>query len=180
MSILKKFYPDKEFNTVLDITPEFLKQHNIEVIFLDIDNTLIDYEQNVIEGLEQWTENLKKKNIKFCIVSNTNKIKKAEKISKMLSIPYINLAIKPFKIGFKKAKNILKTEDNKKIAVVGDQVMTDIFGANRCGMYSILVKPLQTKDIFVTRLNRILEKKILKHYHLEQEKNREEKINVHK
>src|SRR5574344_1486972 len=106
MSILKKFYPNTELNTVLDITTEFLEQQGIEGILLDIDNTLIDYEHNVIEGLEEWIKKLKNKNIKFCIVSNTNKKEKADKISKMLSIKYINFAIKYFNKGFKKAKNI--------------------------------------------------------------------------
>ena len=64
----------------------------------------------------------------------------------------------------KKAKKILEIEDNKTIAVIGDQVLTDVFGANRCKMYSILVKPLKKEDIFVTKINRLIEKQILKSY----------------
>ena len=66
--------------------------------------------------------------------------------------------------GFKRAKKILEIEENSKIAVVGDQVLTDVLGANRCNMYSILVDPIKTKDIFITRINRLIEKRILKRY----------------
>ena len=66
--------------------------------------------------------------------------------------------------GFKIAKKILEIEENSKIAVVGDQVLTDVLGANRCNMYSILVDPIKTKDIFITRINRLIEKRILKRY----------------
>ena len=158
------FYPKSYFNNILEVKPEFIKENNIQAILLDIDNTLLDYHNNIVEGLEDWVENLKKQNIKFCILSNTNKKKKAERISKLLDIPYIFFAKKPFKFGFNKAKKILQIQDNKKIAVIGDQVITDILGANRCEMYSILVEPLNERDIFVTKINRLIEKQILKRY----------------
>ena len=165
MSFFEIFYPKKHINNVLEITDSFLKENKIKAVLLDIDNTLIDYDNNVLKGLENWIENLKKQNIKFCILSNTNKKEKAEKISKLLDIPYVFFATKPFKRGFKKAKKILNIEDNTSIAVVGDQILTDVFGANKCKMYSILVSPIKSKDIFVTRINRIIEKQILKKYY---------------
>lgn len=158
------FYPKSYFNNILEVKFEFLLEHHIEAILLDIDNTLIDHKNNVVEGLEDWVKNLKNQNIKFCILSNTNNKKKAEKMAKMLDIPYIYFARKPFESGFKKAKKLLQIEDNTKIAVIGDQVLTDVLGANKCNMYSILVAPLNSNDIFVTRFNRLIEKRILKKY----------------
>ena len=69
-------------------------------------------------------------------------------MSKLLDIPYVYFAKKPLKFGFNKAKAILKIEDSKEIAVIGDQVMTDVWGANRSGMYSILVEPINENDIW--------------------------------
>lgn len=158
------FYPKSYFNKILEVKPEFLKENNIQAILLDIDNTLLDYQHNIIEGLEDWVENLKKQGIKFCILSNTNSKKKAEKISNLLNVPYIFFAKKPLKFGFNKAKKMLQIEDSQNIAVIGDQVMTDVLGANRCKMYSILVAPLNERDILVTKINRIIERKILKKY----------------
>ena len=157
------FYPKSYFNNILDININFLQEKGIRAILLDIDNTLIDYDNNLIEGLEIWVENIKKNNIKLCILSNTNNKKKAEKIANKLNIPYIYFAKKPLKFGFDKAKRILQ-EDRENIAVVGDQILTDVLGANRSHMYSILVAPLKNKDIFVTKINRILEKGILNKY----------------
>ena len=170
MKFYQKFYPKVVFNNVLEITIDFLKNNNINTIFLDIDNTIIDYDNKVLEGLEKWVENLKNKGIKFCIVSNTNKKSKAKRMSKLLDIPYIYFATKPFKRGFNKAKEMMKIENSENIAVVGDQVMTDIYGANRSNMYSILVHPIKSKDIFVTRFNRLIERQILKKYYTNEEK----------
>lgn len=158
------FYPKSYFRNILDIDIDFLLKNNIKAVLLDIDNTILDYKNNIPEGLEDWVKNAKNNNIKFCILSNTNKKKKAQKMSKLLDIPYIYFAKKPLKYGFKKAKEILNIEENNTIAVIGDQVLTDVLGSNRCNMYSILVKPLHNKDIFVTKINRLIENKILRKY----------------
>jgi HAD superfamily phosphatase (TIGR01668 family) len=159
-----KFYPKSYFKSVIDINIDFLLKNNIKGVLLDIDNTLLDHKNNIVQGLEKWVEEAKSKNIKFCILSNTNSKKKAEKMSKLLDIPYVYFAKKPLKFGFNKAKAILKIEDSKEIAVIGDQVMTDVWGANRSGMYSILVEPINENDIWVTKINRMFERRILKKY----------------
>ena len=119
------FYPDIYLNNVKDITIELLKKNNIKGILLDVDNTLIDFNLKILEGSKEWSKNLKKEEIKLCILSNTNKIEKVKMVAKELDIPYINFAKKPFKNGFKKAVNLLKLNP-KNIAVAGDQIMTDI------------------------------------------------------
>ena len=156
-------YPNQYFDKVTDITIEFLKENNIYGLILDVDNTLIDIEKNMVEGLKEWTENLKKNNIKFCILSNSNKAKKVKKVSETLDIPYFYFAKKPLKFGFKKAKKVLNL-NNENIAVVGDQIFTDILGANRSKMFSILVKPIMEKDIWITILKRPIENKIIENY----------------
>lgn len=158
------FYPKSYFNNILEIDNNFLLKNNIKAILLDIDNTILDADDNMLEGLEEWVKNMQMQGIKFCIVSNTNKKKKAERMSKILDIPFIYFAKKPLKFGFKKAKKIVQEEKNENIAVIGDQVLTDVFGANRCRMYSILVSPIKNKDIWITKINRLLEKQILKKY----------------
>ena len=158
------FYPKSYFNKIVDIDVNFFIEKNIKAVLLDIDNTILDKRHNMVQGLEEWVKTRKENNIKICILSNTNKKKKAQNLSDKLEVPFIYFAKKPLKFGFKKAKKILEIEDNKTIAVIGDQVLTDVFGANRCKMYSILVKPLKKEDIFVTKINRLIEKQILKSY----------------
>ena len=114
-------------------------------------------------GVEEWCNNLKKQNIKFYILSNINKKEKVEKVSKKLDVPYIMFAKKPSKSGFMKAKEKLGL-DAKEIAVVGDQIFTDVIGANRAKMYSILTKPIDKRDIFITKIKRPIEEYLIRRY----------------
>lgn len=128
-----------------------------------MDNTLIDFNCNILEGAKQWCDELRENGIKLIIVSNSNKKEKLEKVSKNLNIEYIQFAMKPLKRGFKKAMKKLGLPPEN-IAAIGDQVFTDVIGANHARMYSILVKPLDEKDIFLTIIKRPLENYILKKY----------------
>ena len=60
----------------------------------------------------------------------------------------------------------------KNIAVIGDQIFTDVIGANRSQMFSILVKPINEKDIWVTKIKRPIENSIIKKYLEKEEKNK--------
>lgn len=152
-------YPDAYFNKVEEITIEFLNKNAIKALILDIDNTLIDYSKIMTSSVENWAKNLKGQGVKIYILSNSNKKKKVENIAKILDVPYIYFGKKPLKMGFKKAKRELK-EDSKNIAVVGDQIFTDVIGGNRCKMFTILVEPINEKDFWYTRWKRPIENKI--------------------
>ena len=156
-------YPDFYLKDVTKITLEMLKKNNIKGLILDVDNTLIDYNKKMDKKVKNWVEELKKEEIKFCIVSNTNKHEKVKKVAEELDIPYFYFAKKPFKKGFLNAKNKMNLEE-KNIAAVGDQIMTDIIGANRCKMFSVLVEPISEKDILLTKIKRPIEKFIINRY----------------
>ncbi len=156
-------YPNLYINSVKDIEYEMLNKNNIKGLILDVDNTLLDYYKNMPEGIEEWCKNLKEKGIKFCIVSNSNNKDKVNNVSKRLGIPYIFFAKKPLKGGLNKAAKLMELKNNE-VAVVGDQIFTDILGANRCKMFSILVDPINEKDMFVTIIKRPIENLIKKNY----------------
>ena len=168
-------YPKLYLEKATDITEEMLLGNNIKGIILDVDNTLIYYNKDLLANVDVWCKNLQQKGIKFCIVSNSNKKEKVKMVADKLDIPYISFGMKPLKRGLNKAKKILGLK-NEEIAVVGDQIFTDVIGANRNKMFSILVKPLETKDILITRIKRPFEEAIIKKYI----KQRGEKENVHK
>ncbi len=156
-------YPKAYFTSVKDITIEFLKENNIKALILDVDNTILDFDRNILKGADKWCEDLKKQGIKFCILSNSNKYDKVKKAADILNLPYFCLATKPLKRGFKKALKELQVK-KENVAAVGDQIFTDVLGANRFKIYSILVKPIGEKDILTTRLKRPLEKFIIEKY----------------
>jgi len=156
-------YPKLYLERTIDITIELLNKNKIKGLILDVDNTLIDYNKNIFEGCKEWCENLKKQGIKMCILSNTNKVHKVEKVAKILDLEYLYFAHKPNKKGFKKAKELLNLQEEN-IAVVGDQIFTDVLGGNKSKMFTILVKPLDERDILITRVKRPFEKAVINRY----------------
>ncbi len=157
------FYPKGYFKKVSDINLEYLNQNNIKGLILDVDNTLIDYYRNMAEDTIKWANELKQAGIKMCILSNSNKQEKVKEVARKLELEYSYFGMKPLKRGFKKAKGMLDLE-NKEIAVIGDQLFTDVIGANRMKMFSILVEPIEEKDIFVTLMKRPIENYIKSKY----------------
>ena len=158
-----KLYPDLYLTNIKEITLELLQKNKIKGLILDVDNTLIDYDKNLLEGAKEWCDNLKQNNIKICILSNTNKVKKVEKVAKILDLEYIYFAHKPNKKGFYKAKELLGIKEEE-IATVGDQIFTDVLGGNKVGMFTILTKPIDERDILITRVKRPFEKVVIGKY----------------
>ena len=104
MLVYPKFYCDN----VRQITLDFLKENDIkfptlsrneDVYFVQMCNYLA---KRISDGTQEWVENLKKEGIKFCIVSNSNKLEKVSYVAEKLKIPYFHFAKKPFKKGFLK------------------------------------------------------------------------------
>ena len=157
------FYPKGYFNKVSEITLEYLKENNIRGLILDVDNTLIDYYKNMSEETINWANELKQNGIKMCILSNSNKKEKVKEVASKLGLEYSYFGTKPLKRGFKKAKKMLGLE-NSEIAAIGDQIFTDVIGSNRMKMFSILVEPIEEKDILVTLIKRPIENYIKKQY----------------
>ena len=122
-------YPNAHFKNVRKIELGFLKENNINALILDVDNTLIDYDKNLPNETIDWANNLKKNGVKLYILSNSNKKEKVRTVAEKLGIEYMYFAKKPLKLGFKKVQDILK-EKSENIAVVGDQIFTDVVGGN--------------------------------------------------
>ena len=158
-----KIYPKLYCKNVLEITPEYLKENEIKALILDVDNTLLDFDLKIIDGLEDWGKTMKENGIKCIILSNSNKETKVKMVADLLGIEYIKFAMKPLKRGFKMAQKRLEIP-NENIAAIGDQIFTDVIGANRSKMFSILVKPLAEKDLWMTRFKRPIENLVIKKY----------------
>lgn len=168
MLLYPKYYCDK----ITDITIDLLEKNKIKGLILDVDNTLIDFDRKMINGAEEWIDSMKANGIKCIILSNSNKLDKVTMVAKNLDLPFIYFGTKPLKRGFKKAKKILELE-NENIAVIGDQIFTDVIGANRSRMFPILVNPIAKKDIWATKLKRPIEELIVRSYVNKQKKKEE-------
>lgn len=158
-----KIYPKAYFNNVREIKIDFLQKNKIKALILDVDNTLIDYDKNLSRETIKWANELEGQGVKLYILSNSNKKQKVKKVAEELGIEYEYFAKKPLKFGFKKVQEKLQ-EKPEHIAVVGDQIFTDVIGGNRCNMFTILVDPIAEKDIWITRLKRPIENAIKNKY----------------
>ncbi len=124
---MKKLYPNLYLKKVEDITIEILIKNKIKLLILDVDNTLIDYYKNLSQEVINWAKEMKGQGIKLYILSNTNDKKKVEEVAKKLDIKYKHFGMKPLKRGFKNIEKETKINPEN-IAVVGDQIFTDILG----------------------------------------------------
>jgi len=167
---MSNIYPKELLNKVEEITIEFIQKNKLKALILDVDNTLIDFNKNLSEEKIKWAKELKGQGVKLYILSNTNKKEKVEKVANKLEIPYILFAKKPSKKGFLKIQNELKLKPEE-IGVVGDQIFTDVIGGNRCNMFTILVEPVDKKDILITAWKRPLEEIIKQKNRKTKEKN---------
>ena len=152
-------YPNEYFDKIEKITIEFLQKNKIKALILDMDNTLINLKEKMPKNIEIWAKELKGQGVKLIIVSNSNKKSKLDKTANKLGIKYVYFARKPLKVGLKKAMKILE-EKPENIAVVGDQIFTDIIGGNRCKMKTVLVDSLENKDFWYTAWKRPIENRI--------------------
>ena len=154
------FYPKKYINKIEEITIEFLQKNKIKALILDMDNTLINYQKEMPERIQKWAKEIQGQGTKLFIVSNSNDKEKVKKISdKLGNIQYVFFAMKPLKKGLKKAQKQLNLKAEN-IAVVGDQIFTDVIGGNRCNMFTILVDAIEEKDFWYTAWKRPIENKL--------------------
>ena len=143
--------PDIVVGSVFDITPEFLAAHDVELLLLDLDNTIATYaEQYPSRKLKDRVNLLSESGVRLYIVSN-NKGNRPERFAKMLGIGYIKSAKKPLTAETRKL--LVKLDaDIKKTALVGDQIFTDVLCARRIGIISIVVTPIDMKNpLIMTR-----------------------------
>ena len=152
----KIFTPTYIYDSIDKIPFEILEKHDIKGIMFDLDNTLTDYNGVMSEEKINWIREAKKRGINICILSNSHRQKKIKSFMNELDINGLNFAMKPFQKGYRYASNLLDV-DKKNACMIGDQIFTDIWGANIFGIMSILVRPFDTNEEFWVRLKRPIE-----------------------
>lgn len=156
---MEKLRPDIYQKSILDIHFNLLKEEGIKILLLDMDNTILKYKEKDIEDkIKQLIQALKTQ-FQVILFSNSS-YSKVKKISLLLDIPFISRTFKPSKRGFKKVFKKYKVLPEE-VAIIGDQLYTDIKGGNKVDITTILVDPLKKEECFLTNFNRIREKKAM-------------------
>jgi HAD superfamily phosphatase (TIGR01668 family) len=160
--MIELLYPRIYVDSLLDIPLKRLRERNIKAFILDLDNTITEWNSNELRSeIIEWFRLIKDEGFKACILSN-NAEQRIEKVAVRLGIPFIHRAAKPRRHSFFSAVKLLEVS-NHEVAVVGDQIFTDVLGGNRAGLFTILVKPLARREFFGTKINRTLELFVLRH-----------------
>ncbi len=155
--------PTAVFKHITDIPLSFFAERDIKAVILDVDNTLTSHNNPVpAEGVAQWLQQLKCCGLEVAILSN-NSGKRVAPFAKKLGLDYVFRACKPLTFGVTRACKKYRLPP-KQVALIGDQIFTDIMGGNLKGVCTVLVEPYELEHGWFFRLKRKLEKPVLRKY----------------
>ena len=135
-----------------DLTPELLGEYGIRSLFMDFDNTIVPYTTDVpTEAMDRWLTALQESEIFLCVVSNSRN-QRVVRFCNAHGLHCVTRSRKPFQKGIREALTRYHL-DPKTTALVGDQIFTDVLGANCGGLTSILVTPIRLHNIWLKLRN---------------------------
>ncbi len=151
------FRPSAMKGRVTELTPEFLRGMGVHALLLDVDNTIATYTSHTpIDGAVEWARSMVAEGFRVLIVSNNYK-KRVGPFAQRFGLDFISFALKPLPFGYLRARRRLGARP-RECAIVGDQIFTDVVGANLCGMRSVLLTPIEPEDGFSFRVRRFFER----------------------
>lgn len=155
--------PAEYHKSIFAIDLDKLYAGGYRAIMLDLDNTLVKWnDPDPTPGLMEWLARVQQKGFAACIVSNNSGPRVSEFAAKV-GIPFISKAIKPRRKGFREAMDLLGVRPEQTV-VIGDQIFTDVLGGNRSGAHTILVVPIDPRELFFTQMVRKVERRVLRYF----------------
>ncbi|AJY76248.1 YqeG family HAD IIIA-type phosphatase [Paenibacillus beijingensis] len=156
--MFERLVPHMRVKSIYDIDLNMLAQKGVKGIITDLDNTLVGARVALATPeLVQWLDTVRSLGFKVVIVSNNHETR-VSRFALPLAIPFIHAARKPGGRSFRKALRVLGLQAEETV-VIGDQMLTDVLGGKRMGLYTILVSPITPADEgIMTRFNRLIER----------------------
>ncbi len=167
--MLKTFYPNDYLNSVREVDFADFYRKGYRGILFDIDNTLVCHGAPATPEIIAFFEELKAMGYDAMVMSNNKEPRVKSFAEAVGGIGYVYKANKPAKGSYLHCMEQMGTNTHNTL-FVGDQLFTDVWGAKRCGIYSILVKPINKKEEIQIVLKRYLERIVLYFYKKECEK----------
>ena len=166
--MLERFYPGEYVDSTYEIDFDRLYEDGYRGVIFDIDNTLVPHGAPADERACALFAHLKELGY-HCMLLSNNKEPRVKMFNDAVQVSYIYKAGKPNPANYRKAMEQMGT-DEKNTLFVGDQIFTDVYGANRTGIRTILVKPIHPKEEIQIVLKRYLERIVLHFYEKEHKK----------
>lgn len=159
--LFRLFYPTEYVSGISEITPEWLSARGARGVVFDIDNTVVPQDAPADEAAKRYFARLHESGLKTYVVSN-NAEPRVKAFAEAVGCGYCHKAQKPSRKGYLAAIRGMHLKRSE-VVVVGDQLFTDIWGANRSRIRSVLVSPVEPKkDTFGVLLKRPFEKLIFR------------------
>lgn len=160
--------PDAFVSSVCEVTPKWLSERKLEAVLVDLDNTITVWRSGVVgQQVREWLADLRGADIPVCIISNSRRPARVRALAADLGLPFIAWAGKPRRRGFRRALAMIGRDSPAGVAMLGDQLFTDVLGARRAQLYAVLVDPLSSYEFVGTRLIRGLESWLVARYRAE-------------
>ncbi|MBQ2888022.1 MAG: YqeG family HAD IIIA-type phosphatase [Firmicutes bacterium] len=139
-----------------------LERLGYRALLFDVDNTITTWNSpDIAPEVVAWFAALADSNLQGCIISN-NSAERLRPLAEQLGLQFVSKARKPLPVGYKRAMRLLGVEQRQTL-MIGDQLLTDILGANLAGVDSVLLKPISlAKEFRWTYVNRRIERLIIK------------------
>lgn len=158
---MEYYVPDMYKKSIYAIDYNKLKNNGIKCLLFDLDNTIVPYnEKEPPKKTIELFKKIKDLGLKIIIFSNSGK-RRLKKFKEVLEVDCCPRAFKPSTKKYIKVMNELSYNESE-VAIIGDQIMTDILGGNLTGITTILTNPISKKDFIFTKINRIREKRVIK------------------
>ena len=154
--------PDEQLDSIFDLDPQRLKELGLRGIIFDLDNTLgrrgaRELEERVLELLIR----LEREGFQIGILSNNEGLERERLLARLENYPVYLKAQKPRRRGFRRILREMGLEPGE-VAMVGDTLFTDIWGAKRLGIYAILVRPVDPHEPWLVRIGRLVARLLLR------------------
>ena len=146
---------------VWDVPLEGLLREGVRGLILDYDNTLALWRGELLPESEEWMRRARAVGLRLCVLSNAARSGRVRRSLKRVGVEVEARALKPLPRGFRRAARRMGLRPEE-VAVVGDQIFTDVLGGNLAGMRVVLVRPLGRREFVTTRLARLLERVVLR------------------
>jgi uncharacterized protein len=154
------FGPDRFAPRLAAVDLEELHGRGFRGLIVDLDNTLMGFRQTELEAEHlAWVAAAHERGFRLVMVSN-NFTDRVTGVARQLGIDCVPNALKPLPFGMLRAVRLLGVP-RRQIAVVGDQLFTDVLSGKLCGLYTILTEPIEAKDFPVTKIFRFFERLML-------------------
>src|SRR5262245_43750068 len=159
--MLSLITPHLHLPSVLELTPERVRELNLDGLLLDVDCTLKNYHATSFRAeVVSWVKSMNAGGIRLCMLSN-GKAGRIGRLAALLDIPFVAKAFKPLPFGCHAGLKKLGLPASR-AGVVGDQIFADILAGRLAGLFTILVTPTSPEEPWFTRVKRPFERCVLR------------------